>query len=104
MTIVGASVSEFRTPTFSRFACDGELPNSAFSARCYETILRRQAIFDLLVTFAPDAPWSLFDWVVMRDELEAMFHRPVDLVEKSAIRNPFRRRAILNHHQVIYAA
>ncbi len=28
----------------------------------------------------------------------------VDLVEKAAIRNPFRRKHILSHHEVIYAA
>ena len=40
----------------------------------------------------------------MIDELKAMFGRDVDLVEKDAIRNPFRRHAILKTKQVIYAA
>lgn len=59
---------------------------------------------DVLVTFAEDSHWSLFHVVDMIDELRAIFGRDVDLVEKDAIRNPFRRRAILAGHQVFYAA
>lgn len=59
---------------------------------------------DCLVTFAPEARWSLFDLVGLQDELESLFGRPVDLVEKNALRNPFRRREILRTHRVLYAA
>ena len=59
---------------------------------------------DVLVSFEPDIPWSLFDWVDMIEELQRIFGREVDLVEKSGLRNPFRRREILNNRQVIYAA
>jgi hypothetical protein len=63
-----------------------------------------QSDIDVMVTFHPGAAWSLMDWVQMRDELQSMFSRRVDLVEKRAIRNPFRRHSILNSSQVIYAA
>jgi len=59
---------------------------------------------DVLVSFATDAQWSLFDIVQMQDELKAIFGREVDLVEKEALRNPFRRRAILSGREVLYAA
>ena len=59
---------------------------------------------DVLVSFAEDAHWSLLDMVDMQDELQAMFAREIDLVEKGALKNPFRRAHILKHHQVIYAA
>lgn len=59
---------------------------------------------DVLLEFEPDAPWSLLDWVNMREELSVLFGRPVDLVEKDAIKNPFRRRTILASKQVLYAA
>jgi hypothetical protein len=59
---------------------------------------------DVLVRFEPDAPWSLLDIVTMMGELKGMFGREVDLVEKDAIRNPFRRHSILTTHRVIYAA
>lgn len=59
---------------------------------------------DVLVSFEPDMPWSLWDFIDMRDELCEMFGRDVDLLEKSALRNPFRRHEILTTRQVIYAA
>ncbi len=59
---------------------------------------------DVLVSFEPGAPWSLWDLGEMVEELQGLFGRTVDLVEKEALRNPYRRRAILAEHQVIYAA
>jgi predicted nucleotidyltransferase len=59
---------------------------------------------DVLVTFEPNAPWTLWDLSRMRAELRELFGREVDLVEKKALRNPFRRRAILADQRVIYAA
>jgi predicted nucleotidyltransferase len=59
---------------------------------------------DVLVTFASEVRWSLFDLVEMRDELRGLFGREVDLVEAAALRNPYRRRAILRDKEVIFAA
>jgi predicted nucleotidyltransferase len=59
---------------------------------------------DLLVSFFEDARWSLFDWVEMIEELKGIAGREIDLVEREALRNPFRRRAILASKEVIYAA
>ena len=62
---------------------------------------------DVLVTFAPDAAWSLFDHVAMKDELAELLGRNVDLVSRRAIErsnNPFRRREILQSARVVYAA
>jgi hypothetical protein len=42
--------------------------------------------------------------VRLAKELKEIFGRDVDLVEKTAIRNPFRRRHILENREVIYAA
>lgn len=59
---------------------------------------------DVLVSFSSDAPWHLMHLVQMREELEQIFGRDVDLAEKSALRNPFRKREILNTSQTLYAA
>jgi len=59
---------------------------------------------DVLIEFAGDADWSLYDWVDMIDELRAIFGRQVDLVSKRGLRNPFRRHAILSTREVVYAA
>ena len=65
---------------------------------------RPESDVDILVTFASGAQVSLFDLVQMKIELESMFGRSVDVVEKDALRNPFRKREILNTAQVVYAA
>ena len=61
---------------------------------------------DVLVRFADEARWSLFDVLDMQDELAVIFGRKVDLLDRSAVeesKNPFRRRAILSTAQVVYA-
>jgi hypothetical protein len=65
---------------------------------------RPDSDIDVLVSFAPDAMWTLWDLMGMKDELEVLFGRPVDLVEKEALRNPWRKRRILSTYQVVYAA
>jgi hypothetical protein len=59
---------------------------------------------DLLVTFAPDAQWSLYDWVDMIAELREIFGREVDLLSSQSLRNPFRRHEILKTCESLYAA
>jgi len=59
---------------------------------------------DVLITFTPDCGWSLWDLFDMREELHKIFGRDVDLVEKDALRNPFRKHEILRTYEVVYAA
>lgn len=62
---------------------------------------------DVLVRFHPSAHPTLFDLVRMKDELQQVFGRPVDLVSRRAIessRNYLRREAILGSATVIYAS
>jgi uncharacterized protein len=59
---------------------------------------------DVLITFDNAASWSLLDIVTMREELSNRLGRPVDIVEKKAIINPFRRARILGSYEVIHAA
>jgi uncharacterized protein len=65
--------------------------------------LRPDSDVDVLVVFQDNAEWSLFDLMSAEEELKQIFGREVDLVEKKAIRNPFRRHHILSHREVIYA-
>jgi predicted nucleotidyltransferase len=95
-----------------------EVPPERIEAFCRRWKVREFALFgsvirddfrpdsdvDVLVTFDEGARHSLFDLGEMNMELEAMFGRRVDLVQKEAIDNPFRRRHILANHQVVYAA
>lgn len=62
---------------------------------------------DILVAFSEEATWRIFDFVRMRDELQTLLGREVDLIERVAIersRNPVRRDAILQSARKIYAA
>ena len=61
---------------------------------------------DVLVSFADDAKTTLFDMVRMKDELEKIFGRDVDLISKRGVeqsRNYLRKKNILNSAQVIHA-
>jgi predicted nucleotidyltransferase len=59
-----------------------------------------QSDVDVMVRFADDAHWSLFDEVHMEDELVEIFGRDVDLLTRRAVersRNPIRRDSILTN-------
>ena len=60
---------------------------------------------DFLVTFAPDASWSLLDVIGIEHELEDLLGREVDLVEKVTVEqshNWIRRADILGTARVVY--
>jgi uncharacterized protein len=62
---------------------------------------------DVLVTFAEDVHWTLFDLVDMEDELKTILGQEVDLVERVAVvqsSNYIRRKAILSSARTYYAA
>jgi len=65
---------------------------------------RPDSDIDVLVSFEPDGGITFDNRVEMLDELAEIFGRQVDLVEKDAIRNPFRRHDILTTKEVVYAA
>ncbi len=95
---------------------DLDIPNTNIEGFClrwgvselalFGSVLRddfsSQSDVDLLISFVPEVSWSLFDLVAMKSELEAIFGREVDLVEKETLRNPFRRRSILGEMKTIY--
>ncbi len=62
---------------------------------------------DVLVVFAADAHWGFEDLQEMTAELEDIFGRRVDLVEKRLIEqseNYIRRKHILNNLESLYVA
>jgi uncharacterized protein len=59
---------------------------------------------DIMVEFAPDAPRTMSGRLDMIEELEHLTGRPVDLVTKGTIINPFRLHSIKKDLTVIYAA
>jgi predicted nucleotidyltransferase len=67
---------------------------------------RTDSDIDVLVSFTPNAPWTLLDLVNMEHELADLTGRDIDLVEKQAIEgshNWLRRDEILSTAQIIYS-
>jgi hypothetical protein len=87
----------------SDFCCRWQVRELALIGSVARGDARPDSDVDVLVTFHPQAHWSLWELAAMREELQAILPRSVDLVEESALRNPFRRRAILRDKRVIYA-
>jgi hypothetical protein len=96
-----------------------DLPRDEVERLCRRFVVTRLAVFgsaltdafdaersdlDVLVEFADDVT-DLFDaYFGLREGLEALSGRGVDLVMASAVRNPFVARSIEETRQDIYAA
>ena len=95
-----------------------KIDNNSLNTLCRKWKIKELALFgsvlrddfkpdsdvDLTVTFHENTHWGLWDIYALRDELQVLFGRDVDLVEPDGIINPIRRRNILNNRQVLYAA
>jgi predicted nucleotidyltransferase len=57
---------------------------------------------DILVTFAPEVKPKLLDRLDMQEEIETLFGRPVDIVQKSLLKNPYLRAEVLSSCLMIY--
>lgn len=65
---------------------------------------RPESDIDVMLKFKPGHGFTFENTPDIQDELEAIFGRTVDVIEKGRIRNPFRRHAIMNSYRVVYAA
>lgn len=65
--------------------------------------MRDDSDIDVLVTFEGVELFDYFDnLIALKQALEDLFNRPVDLLEEKAIRNPVLRRSINHTKQLIY--
>lgn len=65
-----------------------------------------QSDIDALVSFAPHSNWSLFDHIQMKQELQEIFGREVDLITRRALeqsRNTLLRSEILGTAKTLYS-
>jgi predicted nucleotidyltransferase len=98
-----------------------DIPKKAVADFCQRWAISELALFgsvlrsdfradsdvDILVSFAPEAHWTLLDCVQMERELAEIFGRPVDLVSRRAVEhssNAIRRRQILESAEVVHVA
>jgi len=95
------------------------IPIKEIDAFCSKWLVKQMAIFgsalrddfdpktsdiDILIEFLPEASWG-FEIATIKQELEEIFKKPVDLVSKKAIeksKNPYRKKEILDSSKVIY--
>jgi predicted nucleotidyltransferase len=89
------------------FCCRWKIKEFALFGSVLREDFRPDSDIDVLVTFAADAHWSLFDLVSMQEELKHILGREVDLVERRSVErseNYIRRRHILQSQEPIYVA
>lgn len=89
-------ISKARLKRFCKKWSLGEL--SLFGSVLCEDF-RADSDVDVLITFVEGAQWSLLDLVRMQEELEIIFHRPVDLLTRRGLEqsaNRTRSERILN--------
>ena len=65
---------------------------------------RAESDVDVLFELQDETAMTLEKFIEMKDELEALFGRRVDLVQKRLVTNPYRRGEILSTRKVLYAA
>lgn len=99
MILNGIDISEDFIKKFSKkwkikeFAMFGSILRNDFD---------KNSDIDVLLTFSQNAKISLLDFVIMQDELKSVFHREVDIIEKKALNNPYRKEEIMNNFRVVY--
>ncbi len=77
----------------------------AFFGSVLRDDFRSDSDIDVMVSFSPEALYTLFDMVHMKDELQNILNRKIDLVTRRAIeesRNYLRKEEILSSAEVVY--
>ena len=93
--------------TIAKFCRKWKIAEFALFGSVLRDDFRPDSDVDVLVTFSQDSDWGVEHLLDMKEELEALFGRAVDLIEKRLIeesRNYIRRKHILSHMEAVYAA
>jgi len=76
---------------------------SVFGSSIREDFNERSDV-DLVIVFNESREISLFDLMDIQEFFEARFLRKVDLVEPEGLRNPIRKKSILESKEILYVA
>ncbi len=90
----------------AEFCCKWQVTEFALFGSVLRDDFRADSDIDVLISFSPNAQRGLTETLQMRDELQVIFQRKVDLIVKAAIErseNWLRRKNILESAQIIYA-
>jgi predicted nucleotidyltransferase len=95
------------SPAIAQFCARWKITELGVFGSALRPDFQHSSDIDLLVTFAPNADWSLLDHIHMQQELQEMLGRRVDLISKRALvesPNWLRRDEIINTTQIIFTA
>ena len=100
------SIIDLSVDTVKVFCQKWQITEFALFGSVLRDDFRPDSDLDVLVSFFPQAPWTILDLVTMQQELQQIVSRDVDLIEKRVIEkseNWIRRTEILNTAQVVYS-
>ena len=100
------SIVDLSVDTIKVFCQKWQITEFALFGSVLRDDFRPDSDLDVLVSFFPQAPWTILDLVTMQQELQQIVSRDVDLIEKRVIEkseNWIRRTEILNTAQVVYS-
>jgi len=103
--LVGVRIGEMSLgPSFAGVLSWGYTDNRPF-LRCMHGLGLASSDLDLVVDFLPMSPREhKRAYFGLLAALEALVERPVDLIERGAVLNPFVRDSIERHQEVLYDA
>ena len=96
---------EFDPNAIRQFCRDRGIASLELFGSALRSDFREDSDVDLLATIRPGVKCGLFEWVELKEGLERIFGRSVDLVSRRAVErstNPYRRNSILARTQSIY--
>ncbi len=90
-----------------RFCRRWKITEFSFFGSVVREDFRPDSDVDVLVDFAPEAEWSLFDLGEMTEDLRDLFGRDVDLMTRKQVErseNYIRRREVLSSLESVHVA
>ncbi len=100
-----APAIEFREEAIREFCARWKISEMSLFGSALRDDFGPDSDVDVLVSFAPDAEWSLFDHLRMEEELSGLLGRDVDIVTRRAVEksaNWIRRESILKSARLVY--
>lgn len=104
MTTMPALIDQHRDAIIQLCRRFGVVSLEAFGSVLRDDFDSEHSDIDLLVEFAPGATRRFSDFLDFKQALEAVFQRPVDLIEPQAISNQRLRHHIVSSKASIYRA
>ncbi|NCQ17846.1 MAG: hypothetical protein COZ80_13140 [Ignavibacteria bacterium CG_4_8_14_3_um_filter_37_9] len=98
-------MDELNSETITSFCHSWKIKEFSFFGSYLRDDFTPQSDVDILIDLPQNHGLGLFEFVRMKEELEKMLGRKVDLLTKSSVlksKNSIRRDEILKSHKVIY--